>query len=1732
MTSFFAKRTCLCVLLSLLLCVMTQAQRPTDRLGRGLVASKVDNGVYLSWRILAEEYYDTKYNVYRNGTKLNSQPLSVSNFTDADGSASNTYTVSAVVRGVEQSQCKAVNVWNGYKYKQYTTCESGYFDIPLAKVYDYNGNDVTNTYIANDCEVADLDGDGEMEIIVKRRSTKDDADLYVSRTDGAYDRIDAYKLDGTLLWWIDAGPNMVSGGSHELNIIAYDWDGDGAAEVLLRGGDNMMVHGQRGSSRQEWPQRIGRNGVDTRGSITHKANMTYTNTGDEFLVYMDGDHGIIYDAVRYMSYPLTRGSASDWGDSYGHRSSKYFFGAPFLDGKNPSIFLARGIYTKHKMAAYDVDPSTHSLTQRWYWEGNSSPYFGQGNHNYSIADVDMDGRDEIIYGSMVIDDNGKGLHTTGLGHGDALHVGDLDPFRHGLEIFACNEEKPAMNYRNGTTGKIYFRHTSSSDDGRALCANFTDRYPGSIGRSTQTGMVSTVADQVISELGDFIAWSDLNFRIYYDGDLLSEVFNSPGTEREAAIIKPGSGRLFTSSGCKTNNWSKNHPCFSGDILGDWREEIIMRVGEGHDYIRIYTTCMPTSYPIYSLWFDHQYRQAMVWQMHAYNQPPHPSFFLGELEDLTVPPPPLTLTGRTQIASGTTIGNGYNNQHLLLHENANTTLNVTNGASPYILTINVPTWVQGTNSTSTTNPTINRTTYTCNLNGGALTGGMRLVKQGDGILTMATVDHTYTGETQIWEGTVNFDGSLRNSSTTLHRFTTLNSKGSFRSITMEYAASLHPGGDGTVATITVDSLNLKYGARVVIDFNGILADQVNTRFISIGTKDWEYGPTYNAPVFQFLNASSLANGTYAIGTCETVAGELSNITLEGLNKDAHLKVIEGTLYLVVGSLSSNTDDEGNALCSKVGSGTFYFRHLATGKFLTGDNNWGTRSSISVAATPVTLAPSGTGYTIDTNISNGGDSHYLGSDYFMDGLAIAWSFVETTNANGQTAYLITADGTNYLCCEGATTVVNTTTNRNNPNALWTLHTKNALVEELAGAITERDATFLIAGADMSRNHGSNNSWTGSPTIEGLNENFNGEKFNCTFDVNQTLTGIPNGVYVLSCQGFYRDGGYNDAATLRSRGNEALNAMLYANGATAPLPSIFEEAGKNGTVGVNTTFGYIPDGQADASSYFNAGLYPGTSVTVTVTDGTLKIGVKKTTAVTNDWTVFDRFRLTYQGPAETLIATNYVRNGDFESNSFAGWETTMQPRNNQLTTNTSTYQGFTNHAWENWKGVAMTGTMHQTITGLPSGTYKLAISAHVNELGSDEQQFIYANDDEVYLNVNSGAYETYVYVNNGVLEIGLNQISPIANWLALDNVTLYYVSESPVVANYNDALARANRVYAKASTVYANVTGDELTALQQALNNYANTPSNATLLKKAIADLNTATNAFVAAKESYDNYYAVATVIEALGIEESAWPYADVSLKSAYEEAMNAVPQNASAAKVMTESLYTAVRAYVESNATVVRYDGEDYTSYITNAEGTSTDGWTSSSSCWTLNNEPYTDAEGGNNHSYIDVNSVTSFTLSQQLSNLPQGYYVLTTTARAQTGISHYQLFAENAQGARTSQNIPVMGNSGGLFGRGWNDAFLTFVQPNNGSATIGVEASNNTNFWMSAARFRLYRLEATGDVNNDGKVNILDLTIAINKLLGEEPLVFNAINADLNYSGNHSLVDITELINKILSQPAE
>ena len=205
-----------------------------------------------------------------------------------------------------------------------------------------------------------------------------------------------------------------------------------------------------------------------------------------------------------MTYPLPRGNANDWGDGYGHRSTKHYFGAPFLDGRHPFIFLGRGCYTKHHMKAFSVDPATHKLTLYWEWANNngwSDPWYGNGYHNFGIADVDWDGRDEIVFGSMVIDDNGKGLSTTGFGHGDAEHVGDLNPYAHGLEIYACMEDNPGNNYRDATTSKVYHRFVAGNDDGRAMAGNFTNSFPGGLGCSAREGAISTVTGTTVSGLG-------------------------------------------------------------------------------------------------------------------------------------------------------------------------------------------------------------------------------------------------------------------------------------------------------------------------------------------------------------------------------------------------------------------------------------------------------------------------------------------------------------------------------------------------------------------------------------------------------------------------------------------------------------------------------------------------------------------------------------------------------------------------------------------------------------------------------------------------------------------------------------------------------------------------------------------------------------------------------------------------------------------------------------------------------------------------------------------------------------------------------------------------------------------------------------------------------------------------------------------------------------------------------
>jgi len=875
------------------------AQRKTDALDRGLVAIQTTSGVYCSWRILGEEYYDVKYNLYRDGTKVNSEPLNVSNYSDAAGTANSKYTVKAVVRGVEQAASKEVTVWAN-KYLEINPTHEG----------------LKSVYVPNDACCADVTGDGQLEILIKFDNQSEISQLYPKngpKINGVdtkeYSLFECLKLDGTRLWYINCGPNMGDFQNNEQNIAAYDWDGDGKAEAIMRAADGTTIHAANGQTYV-----IGDATKNYRGATGGGANW-FMHDGAEYLVYMDGETGVPYQVMEYPLKRLENGETDlekAWGDGYGHRSSKHFFGAPYLDGRKPSIFLARGIYTRHKMIALDVNPTTHELTERWRWNCNdaSSPWYGNGYHNYAIVDVDWDGRDEICFGSMVIDDNGRGLSTTGYGHGDAQHHGDFNPYIHGQEIFACLEDSPYWgdNYRDGTTAKIYHKFNSGHDDGRCIAGNFTNDYPGAIAFSGDASApISCVTADAIPGLTK--GGIPDNFRIYWDGDLCEEGFNyANGKNTAGTIIKHNKGVIETLTGSLTNNDTKGTPCYQGDLFGDWREEVMMRTSDNK--IRIYTTTIPTEWRNYTLWHDLQYRNAMVWQMNGYNQPPHTSYFLGELEGITMAPPALTNTGRTEIENGGSIGTTLNDKQVMLAATSDATVTVASGASPYIFFDNAPSWVQGTdvNGTSGKDAEIIYDYYTHTLTGGAFTGSMRLVKQGDGTLVLPNVTETYTGNTEVWAGTLQFDGTMQSSPVWLNRHTNLISNGgNFKGgIKADYNATIYPGGKDNIGTITTTVLNLGFGSRIVFDANASETDKVTADKLTIEKKDWQYGPEYSAPVFEFIG-TNIPAGKYEIANITELTGNIEDIKLEGLNNlKKNLSYEDGKLYLTISELRPATD----------------------------------------------------------------------------------------------------------------------------------------------------------------------------------------------------------------------------------------------------------------------------------------------------------------------------------------------------------------------------------------------------------------------------------------------------------------------------------------------------------------------------------------------------------------------------------------------------------------------------------------------------------------------------------------------------------------------------------------------------------------------------------------------------------------------------------------------------------
>ena len=299
--------------------------------------------------------------------------------------------------------------------------------------------------------------------------------------------------------------------------------------------------------------------------------------------------------------------------------------------------MARGYYTRTVLAAWNFKEG--QLSHVWTFDSDdpahpeNRPYRGQGNHNLSVADVDGDGKDEIIYGAMALDDNGKGLHTTGFGHGDALHVSDLDPSRPGLEAFDIQERfgDAGVHFRDAHTGEVLWKKPSikAGEDGegpgRGLSLDVDPRYPGFESWAAGAG-ITGMFDVKGNKIAD--KTPAVNMGIYWDGDELSEILNGTFIGKWDYLNQTTNKLLDAREyGCASNNGTKQNPVLSADILGDWREEMIVRSADNKE-LRIFSTTIPTNRRFYTFMHDPQYRLSIAWQNVAYNQPPHTSFYIG------------------------------------------------------------------------------------------------------------------------------------------------------------------------------------------------------------------------------------------------------------------------------------------------------------------------------------------------------------------------------------------------------------------------------------------------------------------------------------------------------------------------------------------------------------------------------------------------------------------------------------------------------------------------------------------------------------------------------------------------------------------------------------------------------------------------------------------------------------------------------------------------------------------------------------------------------------------------------------------------------------------------------------------------------------------------------------------------------------------------------------------------
>lgn len=629
----------------------TTEKRVMEKLDRGTVAVKTNGGVYLSWRLLGTESLTNQaFDIYRDSEKIyTTGEHDATCYTDSKGTADNKYTV--VPKGEAIDKTEAVDVWT--TNTTYKGRSVAYKDIAF-KVPDggKTPTDEEYTYTANDMSVGDLDGDGEYEYIVKwdPSNSKDNSDM--GYTGKVY--LDAYELDGTLLWRIDLGVN-IRAGAHYTQYMVYDFDGDGKSEVILK-----TAPGSK-DGEGNYVSKAGKNitkGDDAKDYRNSSGLLMDKDGGPEYLTVFNGETGAAMQTVDFDP-PRSILTSSEWGDSYANRSERYLAAVAYLDGVHPSVVMTRGYYTYVYAAAYTWDGT--DLKEQWlstntpteenggtgctvkYADGTSKnntnkTLYAQGAHSVSVADVDNDGYDEIIFGSAVLDHDGTVLTYDGRGHGDAEHVSDFDNDGK-QEIFMAHEAGKhnadiipyAVDIKR-YNGDIMLQ-AAKGDIGRGIMDNVDDEYALSSGNLSLFWSVAAdgIYNQAGKKVGDIPNTNGSkmeNFAVYWDGDLGRELLD--GNKLVKYSIKSGAERIYYNRKNETlpgsiNNGTKSNACLTADLFGDWREEIVLRHDDG---VRIYFSTIPTDYRLTTLMHDSQYRCAIAWQNVGYNQPPHTSYYIG------------------------------------------------------------------------------------------------------------------------------------------------------------------------------------------------------------------------------------------------------------------------------------------------------------------------------------------------------------------------------------------------------------------------------------------------------------------------------------------------------------------------------------------------------------------------------------------------------------------------------------------------------------------------------------------------------------------------------------------------------------------------------------------------------------------------------------------------------------------------------------------------------------------------------------------------------------------------------------------------------------------------------------------------------------------------------------------------------------------------------------------------